>query len=50
MIASGICAVGIKSAAAVPEPCKPKKHVSVAKPAKDAFKARYWILSSLFRF
>ncbi len=52
LFAGGICAVGIKSIA--PLPCKQSTKTvkaTVAKtPAKDEFKARYWVLSSLFRF
>jgi hypothetical protein len=47
--AGGICAVGIKSTA--PIPCKQKsKPVAVKAISKDEFKARYWVLSSIFRF
>ncbi len=52
LFAGGICAVGIKSAAPLPckQTVKPAKTVVTKVATRDDFKARYWVLSSMFRF
>jgi hypothetical protein len=52
LFAGGICAVGIKSTAPLPckQPAKTTKTVAAKSLAKDDFKAKYWVLSSIFRF
>ncbi len=52
LFAGGLCAVGIKSAAPLPckQPTKTTKTVAAKTVAKDDFKAKYWLLSSIFRF
>jgi hypothetical protein len=49
-MAGAICAIGNKNT--VPALCssKPiKKTVRASQPARDEFKAKYWILASIFR-
>jgi hypothetical protein len=49
-MAGAICAIGITNT--VPGRCssKPvKKTIRATQPARDEFKAKYWILASIFR-